>query len=100
MGEQSNEVRAVMENFKNVFFINGHLHGGVFEKTFEVLNEENGVYSLSVPGYRKPNNFGVTDLGVGYIGEVYEDKIIFKARNFVEGKNVDSEYAEYTIGLK
>jgi hypothetical protein len=100
MGEQSDEVRAVMEQFKNVFFINGHLHGGVFEKTFEVLNEENGVYSLSVPGYRKPNNFGITDLGVGYIGEVYDDKIIFKARNFVEGKNIDSEFAEYTINLK
>ena len=41
MGEQSDEVRAVMEQFKNVFFINGHLHGGVFEKTFEILNEEN-----------------------------------------------------------
>ncbi len=100
MGEQSQEVRAVMEQFKNVFFINGHLHGGVFEKTFEVLNEENSVYSLSVPGYRKPNNFGITDLGVGYIGEVYDDKVIFKARNFVEGKNIDSEFAEYTIGLK
>jgi hypothetical protein len=39
-------------------------------------------------------------LGVGYIGEVYSDKVIFKARNFVEGKNIDSEYAEYTIELK
>ena len=100
MGEQSDEVRKVMEQFKNVFFINGHLHGGVIEKTFEVLNEENVVCSLSVPGYRKPNNFGVTDLGVGYIGEVYDDKIIFKARNFVEGKNIDSEFSEYIIPLK
>lgn len=101
MGEQSDLVRAVMEKYKNVFFINGHLHGGIFEKTFEVLNKENNVYSLSVPGYRKENNFGITDCGVGYYGEVYNDKVIFTARNFVKGENVtgDSEYIQIVIDL-
>lgn len=100
MGEQNDDVRAVMEKYKNVFFINGHLHGGVFEKTFEVLNEENGVYSLSVPGYRKKNNFGYTDCGTGYYGEVYDDKVVFTARKFVEGKRVDAEYSKFIIELK
>ena len=100
MGEQNDLVRAVMEKYKNVFFINGHLHGGVFEKTFEVLNEENNVYSLSVPGYRKENNFGITDCGVGYYAEVYDDKVIFVARNFVSGKNVEGDYTKFVIALK
>lgn len=100
MGEQNDDVRSVMEKYKNVFFINGHLHGGVFEKTFEVLNEENGVYSLSVPGYRKKNNFGYTDCGTGYYGEVYDDKVVFTARKFVEGKRVDAEYSKFVIELK
>ena len=100
MGEQNDDVRAVMEKYKNVFFINGHLHGGVFEKTFEVLNEENGVYSLSVPGYRKKNNFGYTDCGTGYYGEVYDDKVVFTARKFVEGKRVDAEYSKFVLELK
>lgn len=100
MGEQNDDVRAVMEKYKNVFFINGHLHGGVFEKTFEVLNEEKGVYSLSVPGYRKKNNFGYTDCGTGYYGEVYDDKVVFTARKFVEGKRVDAEYSKFVIELK
>lgn len=100
MGEQSDEVRVVLEKYKNVFFINGHLHGGVFEKTFEVLNEENGVYSLSIPAYRKENNFGMRDLGVGYFAEVYDDEVIFTARNFVEGKIVDCEYSKFNIQLK
>lgn len=100
MGEQNDDVRAVMEKYKNVFFINGHLHGGVFEKTFEVLNEENGVYSLSVPGYRKKNNFGYTDCGTGYYGEVYDDKVIFTARKFVEGKRVNAEFGRFEIELK
>ena len=38
MGEQSDLVRAVMEKHKTVFFITGHLHGGIFEGTYEVLN--------------------------------------------------------------
>ncbi|MBO5064778.1 MAG: metallophosphoesterase [Clostridia bacterium] len=100
MGEQSHLVRAVMEKYKNVIFINGHLHGGLFEKTFEVLNESNGVYSISIPCYRKENNFGFTDCGVGYYCEVYEDKVLFIPRKFVEGKSVDVEYGKYEIKLK
>lgn len=95
MGEQNDEVRAVMEKYKNVFFINGHLHGGVFEKVAETLNAENGVYSISIPGYRKPNNFGITDAGVGYYCEVYPDKVIFKARNFLTGKPVEGDYTRF-----
>ncbi|MBE6746545.1 MAG: hypothetical protein E7558_03745 [Ruminococcaceae bacterium] len=100
MGEQSDEVRAVMGKYKNVFFINGHLHGGIFEKVEEVLNEENGVYSLSIPGYRKENNFGITDCGVGYYCEVYEDRVIFKARNFLKGEYVHGDYTRFEYELK
>lgn len=99
MGKESDEVRAVMEKYKNVFFINGHLHGGIFEKTFEVLNAENNVYSLSVPGYRKENNFGITDCGTGYYGEVYDDKVVFTARKFISGEYIDGEYTKFEIKL-
>lgn len=95
MGEQNDEVRAVMEKYKNVFFINGHLHGGVFDKTLEVLNEKNNVVSLSIPGYRKPNNFGITDAGIGYYGEVYDDRIVFTARNFLTGAPVTGDYTRF-----
>ncbi len=99
MGEQNDEVRAVMEKYKNVFFINGHLHGGIFEKIAETINAENGVYSISIPGYRKPNNFGITDCGVGYFCEVYADKVVFRARNFLKGEYVEGDYTrlEYPI---
>ena len=101
MGEQSHLVRAVMEKHKNVIFINGHLHGGLFEKTYEVLNEENGVYSLSVPCYRKENNFGFTDCGVGYVCEVYDNKVIFTARKFIDGTPVaDVQFSKIEIDIK
>ncbi len=99
MGEQNDAVRAVMEKYKNVFFINGHLHGGVCHYVEEILNKENNVVSISIPGYRKENNFGQTDAGVGYLCEVYENKVIFKARNFLTGKNVTGDYSyfEYPV---
>ena len=99
MGEQNDEVRAVMEKYRNVFFINGHLHGGIFEKIAETLNEENGVYSISIPGYRKLNNFGIQDCGVGYYCEVYDDRVIFKARKFISGENLEGDLTrlEYKI---
>lgn len=99
MGEQNDEVRAVMEKYKNVFFINGHLHGGVCKYVEEILNKENNVVSVSIPSYRKENNFGITDAGVGYMCEVYDGKVIFKARNFLTGKYVSGDYTyfEYPI---
>ena len=100
MGLESDEVRAVMEKYKNVFFINGHLHGGIFEKTFEVLNEENNVYSLSVPGYRKENNFGINDCGTGYYAEVYDDRVVFTARKFISGEYIEGDYTKFEIKLK
>ena len=99
MGEESDEVRAVMEKYKNVFFINGHLHGGIFEKTLEVLKEENNVYSLSVPGYRKENNFGIKDCGTGYYAEVYDDRVVFTARKFISGEYIDGDYTKFEIKL-
>ncbi len=99
MGEQSDAVRAVMEKYKNVFFVTGHLHGGVFEKTAETLNEKNNVQSISIPGYRKKNNFGQTACGVGYYCEVYSDKVIFTARNFVKGEKMTGDYTEYIYNL-
>ncbi len=99
MGEQSHKVRAIMEKHKNVFFINGHLHGGIFEKTFEVLNEENNVHSISIPGYRKENNFGIMLSGTGCMCEVYDDKVVFVARRFLTGEPVEGEYTKVEYKL-
>ncbi len=94
LGEQNDEVRAIVEKHKNVFFINGHLHGGICDKVFETLNKENGVHSISVPGYRKENNFGITDCGVGYYFEVYADRIVFTARKFLTGEYITGDYTK------
>ena len=95
MGEQNDKVRAVMEKYRNVFFINGHLHGGICNYVEEIINKEKNIVSVSIPGYRKENNFGQTDAGAGYLCEVYDDKVIFRARNFLTGKYMTGEYTEF-----
>lgn len=100
MGEQNDEVRAVMEKYSNVFFINGHLHGGIFEKVAETINEEKGVWSVSIPGYRKLNNFGIQDAGVGYFCEVYDDKVVFRARKFISGEYIEGDYTRLEYKIK
>ena len=100
MGEQSDEVRAVMEKYNNVFFINGHLHGGICDYVEAVLNEEKGIYSISIPSYRKPNNFGIRDCGTGYYCCVYDDRVEFTARNFINGTPVTGDYTKFTYKLK
>ena len=89
-----------MEKYSNVFFINGHLHGGIFEKVAETLNEEKGVYSISIPGYRKPNNFGIQDCGVGYYCEVYDDRVVFTARKFISGEYIKGDYTKLEYKIK
>ena len=100
MGEQNDEVRAVMEKYRNVFFINGHLHGGIFEKVAETINEENGVWSISIPGYRKLNNCGIQDCGTGYFCEVYDDRVVFRARKFISGEYLQGDYTRLEYAVK
>ncbi len=87
IGDQSEQVREILEKHTNVFFLSGHLHDGVSEKSLEVLNEENGVYSLNLPAYGRPNEVGeFRQMGLGTYAEVYDDEIIFTARDFKAGK--------------
>lgn len=100
LGKQNDEVRAVMEKYNNVFFINGHLHGGIYERVAETLNEEKGIHSISIPGYRKPNNFGIQDCGTGYYCEVYDDRVVFTARKFISGEHLKGDYTKLEYKLK
>lgn len=87
LGEQSQQVRDILTKYKNVFYINGHLHDGMYERSFEKLAD--GVYSVNLPTYGKSNDFGVKEKGTGYFVEVYDDCVIFTGRNFIKGHNVD-----------
>ncbi len=99
LGQDSDDVLEVLTRYENVFFINGHLHDGVYENSLEVLDEEKGVYSINLPAYGRENDYGsFLQSGLGAYVEVYDDSVVFTARDFCAGENLEG--MTYTFELK
>ncbi len=98
-----NDIKSVMEKYENVFYISGHIHGGIKSTAAaefsDMANVEqlNGVTYVSLPTYGIVNSFGYPWSGTGIQMEVYEDHIIFRPRNFIT--NAWFTNAVYTIDL-
>ncbi len=99
LGPDSQAVKAVFMKHKNVFFLNGHLHDGVYEKSLEIFDAENGVYSINLPAFGKENDYGkYLQNGLGAYVEIYEDSVIFTSRDFARGVNLEGY--TYTFDIK
>ena len=99
LGPDSDAVKAVLMKHENVFYLNGHLHDGVYEKSLEVFDAEKGVYSINLPAYGKENDYGkYLQNGLGVYVEVYDDSVIFTARDFARGENLEGY--TYTFDIK
>ena len=99
LGEDSAAVKEVLMNHKNVYFINGHLHDGVYERSLEVFDEENGIYSINLPAFGKDNDYGnFSQTGLGTYVEVYDDFVVFTARDFARGQNLEG--CSYAFEIK
>ena len=99
LGPDSEAVKAVLMKHKNVFFLNGHLHDGVYENSLEIFDAEKGVYSINLPAYGKENDYGkYLQNGLGAYVEVYEDSVIFTSRDFARGVNLEGY--TYTFDIK
>ncbi len=99
LGEDSSDVFDVLVKYENVFYINGHLHDGVYENSLEVFDEENGVYSINLPAYGRENDYGAfLQPGLGDYVEVYADRVVFTARDFRAGQPLEG--MSYTFHLK
>lgn len=86
LGEDSAEVLEILTKYKNVFYLNGHLHDGITANSLEVFDEEKGVYSINLPAFGKENDFGeFLQMGLGAYVEVYGDSVVFTARDFAAG---------------
>ena len=89
IGEQSDAIRNILTKYKNVFYINGHLHTGVSADSLVILNADKGVYSINLPAYGQPNAAGTFKItGLATYMEVYDKEVVFTLRNFQEGKAV------------
>lgn len=92
LDDNSEAVQTILEKYKNVFFISGHVHTGIngplVEKAFgfSCVETKNGVNYINLPTYMIINRYGVPWGGMGFQMEVYEDEVLFRARNFGSSK--------------
>ena len=98
------DVKGIMEKYKNVYYISGHMHSGFkskfIEKTLGLSNAEqvNGVTYLNLPSFGFLNMYGYPWPGTGAQLEVYEDKVVFRPRNYLTEKWFEN--CEYTFKLE
>ena len=93
------DIQSILEKYKNVFYISGHMHAGIkakaIEKWYGLSNAEqvNGVTYLNLPTFGIINMFGTPWSGTGAQLEVYENEVVFRPRNLLTNKwFVNAEY--------
>ena len=88
MGEQSDEVFAVMKKYKNVFYFSGHLHNAV---DYSGVRQIDGVTFIDVPSVLSDHSVGSTpSRGTGYCVEVHNNKVELRPRNFISKEWFDN----------
>lgn len=92
LDDNSDAVQAILEKYENVFFISGHVHTGINGPLvesifgFSCVETINGVNYINLPTYMIINRYGVPWGGMGFQMEVYDDEVLFRARNFGSSK--------------
>ncbi len=93
IGNQSDDVKKIMNKYPNTIFITGHLHSGFGKYTYQRIGN---IYSVNLPSLGVDNENGTyNEHGIGYLVEVYDGKVVFRARNFDKGVYVP----EYDIKI-
>lgn len=93
VGAQSDDLKRIMSGYKNVFLITGHLHSGFASYTYEEID---GIHGVNLPSLTIAGD-GYAHTGTGLIMEVYEDTVLFRARDFSQGTYLPQFDMEYTI---
>lgn len=98
IGDQTNEVYEVLNDYKNVFFITGHLHTGFGKNTYQTIDEANNVQGINVPSVGIDNKDGsYNNPATGLFVEVTPTQVIFYARDFGQGKFLTADQFEQTV---
>ncbi len=98
---RSGEVKAILEKYKNVYLISGHIHNGLAEdlerKNYKFSTVENygSICSVNLPSYMYVGSRGTVANGTGLVFEVYDDEVVIRARSFTAGV----WYTNYTYNI-
>jgi len=91
LGEQSDAVEAILKSYPGkVFFFSGHLHNAFDSYPNHVSDN---ITMVDLPCFTGESGTGggqLTGKGYGYQVEVYEDTVLLRGRNFMNGEWVDS----------
>lgn len=83
IGDQNDELKAILTKHENVILVSGHLHTAFGEYTYQYTD---GIHMVNLPSLCIENKDGdYNEAGLGYIVEAYDDEIIFRARDLKKG---------------
>lgn len=86
IGKQSDEIKAILNKYKNVFMISGHLHTGLGQYTYEKIDNFHSINLPSITIVNKDGNYN--NAGTGFMIEIYNNHVLFRARDFAQGKYI------------
>ena len=97
IGDDAAALMSVLQKYNglaDIFFIAGHKHDGFSANTF---TNDGTLYFADLPSYGKEPDGDYNKVGSGFQVELYEEKIVFRARNFIQGE-WESQY-DWTMDL-
>ena len=78
-GPQSEAIKALLGQYDNVFVFSGHMHNDYLRSG--ISKEDDGINYIDLPTLQ--------DDGIGYVVEVYDYKVVFRTRSFVNSRWID-----------
>lgn len=86
VGNQSDKLKKILNKYENTVLITGHLHTGFGKYTYQKIGN---IHSVNLPSVAIDNEDGTyNNNGIGYMLEVYNNEVVFRARNFDKSKYV------------
>ncbi len=89
--EDSSKLADVLNKYDNILYIHGHIHNQLNKNSFY---EWNGIKSINLPRSTEITNYPAGD---GIFVEVYEDEVLVRGRNFIDGEWIDGLVFRYPI---
>lgn len=91
IGDQSAQVESILKKYDNVFMISGHVHNGMTNESQEdvygyvSVESDGSFHSINLPSYMYMTIRGRIANGTGFNFEVYDNKVIIRARSYSAG---------------
>lgn len=91
IAESRDVLSDILNKYDNLLYIHGHIHNQLTQSSFY---ERNGVKSINLPRSTEISDY---EPGDGIVVEVYENEIIVKGRDFINGEWIDGLEYHYEL---